>query len=90
MFAQCSNNQHEKCRKVLVSRYYIVCDCPCHRGRPIPANPCSRCHGTGRHGPLSVQSGICFQCGGSGEQPAKLNRTITPVKADQIASDDHD
>lgn len=27
---------------------------------------CSRCCGSGRYGPLQVQNGICFKCGGAG------------------------
>jgi predicted nucleic acid-binding Zn-ribbon protein len=31
----------------------------------IPVN-CKRCGGSGRYGPVQVQHGICFQCGGDG------------------------
>lgn len=70
MFAQCMNGEHDKCQVVLNSRYYIRCDCPCHHGRPVPQSPCSRCHGSGYHGPITVDGGICFRCGGTGEEPA--------------------
>jgi hypothetical protein len=31
----------------------------------IPVN-CGRCAGSGRYGPIQVQNGICFKCGGAG------------------------
>lgn len=31
----------------------------------IPVN-CGRCCGSGRYGPIQVQNGICFKCGGAG------------------------
>lgn len=67
MFAQCTKGEHDACQKVLNSPRVCICDCPCHGGRPIPANPCGRCHGTGFHGPVSVEGGRCFDCGGTGD-----------------------
>ncbi len=32
----------------------------------FPLVECYRCHGTGAHGPSSVQGGTCFGCGGTG------------------------
>lgn len=32
----------------------------------FPVVPCTRCTGTGAHGPRSVRSGVCFKCNGQG------------------------
>ena len=69
MFAQCIDGNHDKCQRYLNGRYHVECDCPCHKGHVIPDNPCKRCHGTGRHGPISVNNGICFRCNGTGVEP---------------------
>lgn len=71
MFAQCSSGKHGDCAKILNGHYACVCDCPCHSGGKLPANPCQRCHGTGKYGPWSVESGRCFRCEGSGVEPEK-------------------
>ena len=69
MFAQCMRGDHHECPGRMNGRYAAVCDCPCHTGRKPPENPCKRCHGTGYYGPWSVEGGVCFRCGGSGEEP---------------------
>lgn len=74
-FSQCTHGEHDKCPGQMVcGGYFVVCNCPCHSGRPVPKNPCKRCGGTGYHGPVAVEGGICFRCGGSGEEPVVLNR----------------
>lgn len=66
VFATCKKGEHADCPRVLNSRYHIVCECPCHGGRPLPENPCRRCGGSGYYGPISVEGGKCFECGGAG------------------------
>jgi hypothetical protein len=78
MFAQCSprrpgnpdGDNHEKCAKVMGGRYACICECPCHHGGALPANPCKRCNGTGKYGPWSVEAGRCFRCEGKGVEPS--------------------
>lgn len=32
----------------------------------LKTRKCSRCHGTGKHGPITKLEGRCFQCSGTG------------------------
>ena len=69
MFAQCLQGNHSECHSpAILGGRQCTCNCPCHKGKTIPKNPCTRCKGTGYYGPISVEKGICFACGGSGEK----------------------
>lgn len=69
MFAQCKEGRHGECRRYLPnSPRHVECNCPCHGGRPSPKDPCHRCGGTGYYGPVVVEGGRCFACGGTGER----------------------
>jgi DnaJ-class molecular chaperone len=33
----------------------------------LKTRKCSRCHGTGKHGPVTRAEGRCYQCSGTGK-----------------------
>lgn len=48
---------------------------------------CTRCHGDGRFGPLSVQSGTCFRCAGHGKYAPSLTRSLCRRVQTEVTAD---
>lgn len=47
---------------------------------------CSRCHGTGKHGPVTRSEGRCFQCVGAGRVPYSGEKKKRQTSAEFYAS----